>query len=882
MTYFYRRFCGLFVFAAFVVLAGNLFAQSTNYVNFEGKQTSPIRLSPDGTRLFAVNTPDARLSVFDVSNPSNPILMAEIPVGLEPVSVHPLNNDEAWVVNEVSDSVSIVSVSQHLVTDTLSVKDEPVDVVFAAGKAFVTASRKNQIAVFDQVSHVLLTNIAVFGENPRALAVSLDGTKVYAAFALSGNRTTLIPPSLAPPPPPPTNPNLPAPPQVSLIVDAADSAWTNVIKFTMPDNDVVEINTSTLAINRYFSRVGTINLGLAVHPTSGDLYVANTEARNLTRFEPVLRGNFVTNRVTRISATSGAVMHFDLNPGFTFTNFPNRSNQTNALAQPTAIVFLPSGTNLYVTAFGTDRVARMDTNGNILARIEIGNAVGSNADPRNKRGPRGLALGPVGSSRLYVLNRFSNTISIIDTATDTVLRELPTGSFDPTPTVVRNGRGFLYDAKLSGHGTVSCASCHIDAEMDLIAWDLGNPGGTLDTVKTTTVGIPTNLVMHPMKGPMTTQTLRGLKGMDPLHWRGDRTNFQHFSGAFDSLLGGSVLASNDMLAYRDYINTIALESNPNQNLDRTLPASFAGGNPNQGRSTFMNVNYFNNGIVTLKCITCHLLPTGSDFGHTPAAVLFESQAFKVPHLRNIYQKTSFTGTNLPGAQTIGGFGVTHDGVEASVFSFVSSSNFFLFSNDTIKKTDLNAFVLCLDTGTAPAVGYARTLTPPNVNTTSVSNDWNLLETQAVALTNIDLIVKGTLDGKRRGLIYQPAQNNYRADKIGVGPFTRAQLRIKILAGDKLTIMGVPSGSGYRMGIDRNQDGLLDGDIAPPALEITRTIAAAVVSWATNVTGFVLERADKPSSTNWLPETSLRGTNAGKFSVTHSLSSSNLFFRLREL
>ena len=42
----------------------------TNFVNFEGKQTRPVCLSPDGARLFAVNTPDARLSVFDVSNPS--------------------------------------------------------------------------------------------------------------------------------------------------------------------------------------------------------------------------------------------------------------------------------------------------------------------------------------------------------------------------------------------------------------------------------------------------------------------------------------------------------------------------------------------------------------------------------------------------------------------------------------------------------------------------------------------------------------------------------------------------------------------------------------------------------------------------------------------
>src|SRR6187551_2835451 len=73
-----------------VTTASSARAQSAAYVNFESHQTRPICLSPDGTRLFAVNTPDARLSVFDVSNPANPapVLIAEIPVGLEPVSVN--------------------------------------------------------------------------------------------------------------------------------------------------------------------------------------------------------------------------------------------------------------------------------------------------------------------------------------------------------------------------------------------------------------------------------------------------------------------------------------------------------------------------------------------------------------------------------------------------------------------------------------------------------------------------------------------------------------------------------------------------------------------------------------------------------------------------
>ena len=881
-----------------LLFAGGAAAQT--FVNYEGKQTAPVRLSPDGSRLFAVNTPDNRLSVFDVTNAHNPILIAEIPVGVEPVSVNPISNDEAWVVNEVSDSVSIVSVSQHVVTDTLYVKDEPADVVFANGRAFVSCGRNNQIAVFDATTHASITNIPVFGENPRSLCVNSNGTRVYAAFALSGNRTTIIPFDRAPAQPPPTNPNLPPPPPVSLIVDATDPAWTNganaPIKFTMPDNDIVEIDTATLAITRYFPRVGTVNFAIAVrpgpNPGSGDLYVANTDARNTTRFEPVIRGGFVTNQISRVDITSGAVTRYDLNPGFAYTNFPNLQNQSNALAQPTAIAFGPSGANYFITAFGSDRVALVDANsGNVTARIELNpSAPGSIANPRTKRGPRGLALLP--GAALYVLNRISDTLTVINPSTRTVVREIPVGSHNPTPQVIREGRGFLYDAKLSGGGLVSCASCHIDGEMDLLAWDLGNPGGSLETNRMRVAGSQTafpggifsNVVFHPMKGPMTTQTLRGLNNLDPLHWRGDRTNFLHFNGAFDGLLGGTVLSAADMQAYRDYINTIVFQPNPNQNLNRTLPATFAGGNPTLGRNAYVGTNYATLGsppfVIGLNCNTCHALPHGTDRGFTPAQALQEPQDFKVPQLRATYQKMRFT--NAPGAQSLLGFGIVHDGTDPSLFAFLSRPVFGSLSGDTGQKQNISAFVQCLDTGTAPACGYGRTITSNNVTSVSISNDWSLLEAQTIALTNIDLIVKGTVDGVRRGFVFQPAQNNYRPDKQSLAPLTRSNLVAKVLAGGTVTVMGVPLGTGTRNGIDRDLDLVLDADELAPSLRIVRSATNAVVAWSTNASGFVLETTGILPATNWTTETSVRGVVSGEFTVTNAPAANARFYRLKEL
>jgi hypothetical protein len=41
-------------------------------------------------------------SVFSLATPASPSLGAEIPVGIEPVSVNPWTDDEVWVLNEAA------------------------------------------------------------------------------------------------------------------------------------------------------------------------------------------------------------------------------------------------------------------------------------------------------------------------------------------------------------------------------------------------------------------------------------------------------------------------------------------------------------------------------------------------------------------------------------------------------------------------------------------------------------------------------------------------------------------------------------------------------------------------------------------------------------
>ncbi|HEV2988272.1 MAG TPA: hypothetical protein VG759_07515, partial [Candidatus Angelobacter sp.] len=147
-----RLILALFVFialSAFVSVqfsSNSVKASSTgpSFLEFESGQVRPIAMSPDGTKLFATNTPNGTLEIFNITT-SGLALQTRVPVGMEPVAVAARNNNEVWVVNHLSDSVSIVSLTgaPH-VTRTLLVGDEPRDIVFAGSpaRAFITTAHR--------------------------------------------------------------------------------------------------------------------------------------------------------------------------------------------------------------------------------------------------------------------------------------------------------------------------------------------------------------------------------------------------------------------------------------------------------------------------------------------------------------------------------------------------------------------------------------------------------------------------------------------------------------------------------------------------------------------------------------------------------------------
>lgn len=777
------------------------------FVAFESTPTRPLAISTDGLRLFAANAVGGHLSIFSLADPSLPVLLGEVRVGLEPVSVVERVPGEVWVANQLSDTVSVVDTEAGRVIDVLVVGDQPSDIAFAGGRAFVTAATEDRVVVFDAVTRVEVGSVAIPGEEPRTLLAI--GDRVWALVRRSGNRTTILPHELAPSPPAPTDPLLPLPPRTGLIVDIEDPLWRDSFSYELPDEDLFAIDAHSLAIVERVRGVATTNYDVIHDPVGARLIVAGTEARNIERFEPTLRGRAVESRLTSVDAIFGEVEKvFDLNEAIEAGGVENSAGLATALAEPTGLAVDPLSRRVFVAAQGSDRIGVLDADtGDILDTIDLS---APSDGTLARRGPRALALHP-GGDRLYTFNRLSASISVLSTADGSVVREFPIGTHDPMPADARNGRKFLYDASLSGNGTQSCALCHVDAETDGLAWDLGDPGGSMVEVPfelTIPSGDPADFpALHPMKGPMVTQAFRGLG--EPLHWRGDRMAFEDFNEAFDALMGGAPLADEEMTLFADWARSVVHPPNPHQPLDRSLSLEPLEASPALGAELFLVTQEAGS-----SCVDCHALPTTTN-GLVAELAGSSPQPSRVAPFLDYYRKADFD-PEATGPLKLG-FGRFRDG---AIGDLVELEPLLpgLFGSQTGGSPHIDAYLEQIDTGTAPSVGVQVPLDGTSVVTAEFQELRDLMLERAL-LGEIELVAHGRHGANRGALLFDAPTLEWIVDTSNGPDWTTEALEAAAELGEvELIWTAVPHGTGRSMSVDRDGDGVLDGDLAPTVVE----------------------------------------------------------------
>ncbi len=826
-------------------------------VQFEEIPANPMTLSSNGNELWVVNIPDARVSVFDATNPTaagGPTLLAEIAVGLDPVTIRrrpstPLSPPEIWVVCSSSNSVFVIDEASRTVTATIRVEHEPTDLVFdtTGTTAYVTTEATNRIGVVNantrqrtnwiEFESTLPTvgGAPIHGEEP--FSVMLEGNNLYAVSHMSGNGTTFNPNCGTPMAPVPCFP---------FVIDPGiANLWTlfnqNPLLPEPPDRDIFRFDVTNPGVPGTVVgwRFGTKNFDLAREPNGPNLVVSNVDLKNdQFVFEPLVAlSRMSEHRISMgpdapAAISNTAVTHFDLNDaanvntalttlGYT-CSFPNEMAWNNA------------GDRLYVACYGTNNVAVLDyPPTQVLAELR------SNALPLNLTGfgTHGLLLDE-NRGVVYTFEQGDSSLQVYSAnpATGTVnspVRTVPIG-YDITPANIESGRFHFSNAKNSTFGTDSCATCHYQGHTDGLAWNLGDLSGDLPTQP----GQPpviNRLIFRDNKLLKVTMSLRNIEETPPFHWRGDRDDLQAFGGAQMGLLGGNLLSQQELEDIDDFIFSLSYRPNPAQAFNRAYSAQAIDGFSCFTNRTPLTFGADTNGAtITVSCEQCHAV--GPEPNGTNNQVNNDCGANPCPedatHMRGTFDKGSDQVVYVPGGGAnftipATGWGFSNSGAVDTLDAFVQGAGGGLPVGE---RNAISAFFREFDNGIAHTSAFAWTM-----DQVSVANPLpqGFIDTVAGADNgDNELIARGhlLLGGAPVpiGMLYLPNPGvpfggSWLTDSAAFGVLSGATVIQAAQLGLAVWhFIGTPVGMGWRLGVDREMDFALDGNEqatcpAPPAV-----------------------------------------------------------------
>jgi YVTN family beta-propeller protein len=436
-----------------------------------GDYASPLelQLSSDGARLYVLCQGSNEIRVL---NSSTFAVVKTIPVGAVPLGLS-LSPDGArlFVTNSWDDTLSVIDTRLLEVVATWPVGSEPTSVVEdRAGKHLFVANRiSSDIAVLDAATGEEEKRLAG-GRGTSYLALSPDGSRIYAthiypkpvtASTVGGNRAV--------------------PESEITVIDAARAVVV----------DRIALHAIAGVFHVALSADGRLGVVAEYHP------------KNLIPLAHLEHGGAFAHTITLFGPDLGSPVEVPLD------------ELERYAAQPFAVAIAPDKSHIYVSCGGSEVVLVLDvarllhfvrtrprppsgsfvqdlsaSSNYVVARIPVG------------LNPRGLTLSRDGR-RLFVANRLDDTISIIDTRTNTVASTIKLAG-PQTISALRHGEQTFYTARYSFQGQIGCATCHIDSTFDGITWNLEPDGFGRSIVDN--------------------KLLEDIKGTEPYKWIGTNPN----------------------------------------------------------------------------------------------------------------------------------------------------------------------------------------------------------------------------------------------------------------------------------------------------------------------------------------------------------------------
>jgi hypothetical protein len=158
-----------------------------------------------------------------------------------------------------------------------------------------------------------------------------------------------------------------------------------------------------------------------------------------------------------------------------------------------------------------------------------------------------------------------------------------------------------------------------------------------------------------------------------------------------------------------------------------------------------------------------------------------------------------------------GYGFTHDGGADTIIRFASYPA-FLYEDPDTQRRQIEQYLFAFESNLKPVVGQQITVSEINLGRTADRVD---LLIERASAGDANLVAHGVIDGEARGFLMDRS-GAFRSDRSNEPPLTRAELlQLVDLPGHFLTFTAVPPGSGLRMALDRDLNGIFNGDESRP-------------------------------------------------------------------
>jgi YVTN family beta-propeller protein len=458
--------------ASLVACAEGCHSSTTTSASNTQTHSSPIALSPDGSRLFVAHPDADAVTILDLGTRSieHEVLLGSAAPSLDPATkrfdpaVGPRaltldsSGDTLYVTGQRSGLLYAIDTARAVVKGSVAVCSEPVGVLVSADDAqvFVACAQDDAIVEVNAASLSVAATVAT-PRKPWALAWGADGRTLLATHLLG--------------------------PGVSVI---ATSPLALVTTWTVPDRGPESDPTEPHGVVRGVYDVAARPGG------SGELWVAHMMLGIDTPQPTLTFDNAVFPSLSILDGTAGEQLARLSVQGVNSSGAGDNGALGDVVSGPRAMTF--SGDGKYAFVVDTDSEDLLVVNATSRTEATV-------LRPLPGHLPEGVVWA---NGEVYVQER--NTEDIVafkvdegngDASSLSIIQDgaaFSSLSVDPMPADLRLGQKLFFsansdDVPITQNHWVACASCHLEGRSDAVTWLFAqgprdtptNAGGTLDT-----------------------------------------------------------------------------------------------------------------------------------------------------------------------------------------------------------------------------------------------------------------------------------------------------------------------------------------------------------------------------------------------------------------